>query len=63
MSLKKHLPEESHNRWPKHVGDYTFHNTIYLHIYIYALVGHTSYNESSSMIMNDLKLICTNLII
>jgi len=28
----EHLPEDGHNRCPKHVGGYTVHNTINLHI-------------------------------
>jgi len=30
--LQEHLPEEGHNRWPKHVGGYAVYNTISLHI-------------------------------
>ena len=32
ISLKEHLPENSHNRWPKHVGGYAVYNKINLHI-------------------------------
>jgi hypothetical protein len=33
-SFKEHLPEDGHNRWPKHVGGYAVYNTINLHIRI-----------------------------
>jgi hypothetical protein len=37
-SCKEHLPEEDHNRWPKHVAGYTVYNTINLHICILRVV-------------------------
>jgi len=33
-SFKEHLPEDGHNRWPKHVAGYAVYNTINLHICI-----------------------------
>jgi len=35
ISFKEHFLEDGHNRWPKHVGDYTVSNKINLHISIY----------------------------
>jgi hypothetical protein len=32
ISFMEHLPEDGHNKWPKHVGDYAVYNTINLHI-------------------------------
>jgi len=29
--LKEHLPEDSHNKWPKHVGGYTDYDVINPH--------------------------------
>jgi hypothetical protein len=29
-----HLPEDGHNRWPKHVGGCTVYSTVNLHIYM-----------------------------
>jgi hypothetical protein len=31
-SFKEHLPEDGHNRWPKHVAGYSEHNIINQHI-------------------------------
>jgi hypothetical protein len=31
-SFKEHLPEDGHNRWPKHVAGYAVYSTINLHI-------------------------------
>ena len=35
ISFKEHLPEDGHNRWPKHVGRYAVYNTINLRICIF----------------------------
>ena len=32
--FKENLPEDGHNRWPKHVGSYTLYNKINLHNFI-----------------------------
>jgi len=32
LNFKEHLPEEGHNRWPKHVADYAVYNKINLNI-------------------------------
>ena len=34
ISIEELLPEEGHNRWPKHAADYADHNIINLHISI-----------------------------
>jgi len=34
ISFKEHLPEDVHNRWPKHVGGCAVYNTKNLHICI-----------------------------
>jgi len=47
ISLKEHLPEDGHNMWPKHVGDYATCYGINVYVYIYALVGRISHKESS----------------
>jgi len=46
ISFKEHLPEDVHNRWPKHVGGYAVYNTKF-YISVYALFGHVSHNELS----------------
>ena len=35
-SFKEHLPEDGHNRWPKHIGNYAVYtrSTINLHVCI-----------------------------
>ena len=33
-SFKEHLPEDGHNRWLRHVGDYTVYKVINLNICI-----------------------------
>ena len=45
--LPEHVPEDGHNRWPKHIEGYTVYSTINLHICIYAVVGCIYHNESS----------------
>jgi len=30
--LQKHLAEDGHNSWPKHVGCYAVYNTVSVHI-------------------------------
>ena len=42
QKVKEQLPEDGHNRWPKHVGCYAVYNRS-----VYALVGRISHNESS----------------
>jgi len=32
ISFKEHLPEDGHNRWPKHVGGCDVYNIVNLHI-------------------------------
>jgi len=32
VSFKEHLPENGHDRWPKHVTGYAVYNKINLHI-------------------------------
>jgi hypothetical protein len=32
ISFKEHLPEDGHNRWPKHVAGYVDYSVINLHI-------------------------------
>ena len=34
ISFKEHLPEDGHNRWPKHVGGYADYNTVNLLILV-----------------------------
>jgi len=34
ISLKEHLPEDAHIKWPKHVAGYTVYTKINLHIFI-----------------------------
>jgi len=34
ICFKERLPEDGHNRWPKHVERYAVYNTNNLHIYV-----------------------------
>jgi hypothetical protein len=46
-SFAEHLPEDGHNRWPKHVAGYAVCITINFHICMYTC-GRISNNESSA---------------
>jgi hypothetical protein len=43
-SCKQHLPEDGHNRWPKHVGGCADKNVINMDIYIrFLVVSHKNF--------------------
>jgi len=58
----KHLPEEGHNRWPKHVAGYAVHNTDNLHICkrtcIFLFLIMNSLHPSSARWHPCLKMVC-----
>jgi len=38
LSFKEHLPEDGHNKWPKHIVGYAGYNVINLHICLHLFV-------------------------
>jgi len=56
ISLKEHLPEDGHSRWPKYVGDYANCYKINVYIYIYALADRISHKESSVKIHESFEI-------